>query len=157
MKTVITLVLILTALYTSAQDITALNNYKFITIIPASANVGIPRFEKLNADIESGIRQLLNRHKIPVVNSRKDAIDKGANNCEILTCVYSLSYRQGMMFNAIINYSLHFTDCNDKQVLVLSGKSSVGAAVGAKGYVKLFSRLFKPYHTYKYDYKAATK
>ena len=140
----------------AAQNITALNDYKYVTVQPASGNVSVPRFEKLNPDIESGIRQLLKHYKVPVSNNRKEAIDKGANNCEVLTCVYAISFRQGMMFNAIINYSMHFTDCNEKEVLVLSGKKSVGAAIGAKGYVGLFAYLMKQFK-YTYAYKAGPK
>jgi hypothetical protein len=140
---------------TKAQDITSLNYYKYITVQPASANVAVPRFEKLSPDIEYGIRQLLKHNKIPVLNNRKDATDKGINNCEILTCVYSINYQTGMMYNAIITYSLHFNDCNNKEVLVLTGKKSVGVAIGSEGYVKLFTALMKPYSSYIYAYKAA--
>jgi len=159
MKNLFTTVILLAviSLQGIAQNITVLNNYKLVALRPAATNNIIPRFEKIQPDLESGIKDVLRHHKLPVMSNQQEVAEKGIKPCEIINCTYYIHYATGMMYNAIVTYSLKFTDCQEKEILVLNGKKSVGAAVGAKGYTELFKELLKPYLAYAYTYDSGTK
>jgi len=136
-----------------AQNINVLDKYVCVSLRPASTNTAVPDYEKLQPDLESGIKDLLRKNKIPVLKNQQEAADKGWKKCEILICTYELHYSTGMMFNANITCSLHFITCDEKEIFSISGKKMVPAVVGAKGYLGLFTTLMKPYGTYVYAFK----
>lgn len=142
------LILVLASLFathlTQAQDSSAPQNFKYVVLRADHKNNAAPDYQKFRENLEDGIKDLLTRNKVPMLRYQKEATEKNLQDCDTLTCTYSISYATGMMLNAKIKCSLSFTDCHKKEVYTISEGKMTGAVAGADAYIKVFAKLVGP-------------
>lgn len=107
-------------------------------------NLEVPDFQKFKTELEAGIKKMLLKDSIQVLKFNRDSTTARLGNCNLLTCLYKISYTPGMMLNAKIECALSFTDCHKKEIFTVSDHKMVGAVAGMKEYLKLFEKLVKP-------------
>ena len=126
-----------------AQD-SAAQNFKYVVLQADRGNNAVPEYQKLRANLEEGIKDLLVANKVPVPRNPKEVAGKNVQPCSILTCTYAVTYATGMMLNARIKCSLTFTDCHKNEIYTISTGKMTGAVATADVYLKLFAKLITP-------------
>ncbi len=124
-----------------AQDSSALQNFKYVVLHPDPKNNNAPDYQKFRSNLEDGIKELLVHSKVPMLKYQKEAVEKKLQDCDTLTCTYSINYTTGLMLNAKIKCSLTFTDCHKKEVYTISDSKMTGAVAGADAYLKVFAKI----------------
>jgi hypothetical protein len=133
------------ALTIHAQDSSSVKHPKYyVLLFGAKGNGEAPRYSNFRSALETDIKKLIAKQGLVVLKNRKEAIDKGLNDCEILNCTYTINYATGLMLNAKLEGGLGFTDCNKLELYTTSAKRMAGAVAGEKSYMKLFSKMIKP-------------
>jgi hypothetical protein len=107
-------------------------------------NVEAPQFENFKPDLEAALKKLLMNDSMKVLKFNHDSTAMRLANCNLLTCLYKITYAPGRMLNANIECALSFTDCHKKEVLTVSTKQMTGAVAGMKNYLRLFEKLITP-------------
>jgi len=107
-------------------------------------NLEAPDFQKFKSELEAGIKKLLVKDSIQVLKFNRDSTTARLADCNLLTCLYKISYTPGMMLNAKIECGFSFTDCHKKEIFTVSDSKMVGAVAGMSNYLKLFEKLVKP-------------
>jgi len=125
----------------NAQDSSATQNFKYVVLHADPKNNAAPDYQKFRANLEDGIKELLVRNKVPMLSYQKEAAEKQLQDCDTLTCTYTINYTTGMMLNAKIKCSLTFIDCHKKEVYNISESKMTGAVAGAGAYLKVFAKF----------------
>jgi hypothetical protein len=126
-----------------AQDNRSEHAFKYAILYAAADNGQAPGFSNFRYDLEAGLKKQLAKSNITVLKNQKDAGEKGINECDILSCTYTIAYSPGMMLNANITCSINIADCHKKEIFSADGKKMVGAVAGSESYLKLFERIMK--------------
>jgi hypothetical protein len=127
-----------------AQDSSAVQKFKYVVLHADHKNNAAPDYQKFRDNLEDGIKKLLVRSKVPMLRYQKEAAEKHLQDCDTLTCTYTINYATGLMLNAKIKCSLTFTDCRKKEVYAISESKMTGAVAASGAYLKVFAKMIKP-------------